>query len=465
MVCIEIPWESQWHVIQGQHFRLDALHAPCLRSRCTHAAWVCKNSRGIRGPNRSTVMLKSWGGADSFLMTLKVTRLVTALPMSRVTNGAGSTSGSCGGATWTERFWRKHNNRSQCLLLLHLEQSACVANLVDMCSLQTHANRALVVEPCQIETCQLGNGWNCASLTRVNGAHHWRHALFTHAYRAWVVEPCPISTYQGGCQLGMQHRPQNAPWQHVPVDPQQFWWVFPGCAGLCPAVHLLQNCRLPDRSEDVWWRNWSYGWTDVVLSLWWWWDCCFSTWRWCCWNRGEVFFIWSRKTRAQLWAKKKKAHRPRVICAWGQQLQTRLKLWSWHGANFLLLHSNKNSFWRLILNPEQIYRLNMNTFECHFHGETAVHILFEEDAFSVHTRPVPGWHKSLKAFEMIDQSFLPWAGYVRDLGQWAACDETRKDLHVDLAQYVMLRPALPYKFLRWTCVKCAPPATYILVGS
>ncbi len=27
-----------------------------------------------------------------------------------------------------------------------------------------------------------------------------------------------------------------------------------------------------------------------------------------------------------------------------QQLQTRPKLWNWHGGNFLLLHSNKNSF-------------------------------------------------------------------------------------------------------------------------
>ncbi len=45
-----------------------------------------------------------------------------------------------------------------------------------------------------------------------------------------------------------------------------------------------------------------------------------------------------------------------------------------------------------------IYRPNMKTIECHFHGETAVHILLEEDACtrSVRTRPVPGRRKSLK---------------------------------------------------------------------
>ncbi len=33
----------------------------------------------------------------------------------------------------------------------------------------------------------------------------------------------------------------------------------------------------------------------------------------------------------------------------------------------------------------------MNTIECHFHGETTVHILLEEDACSVRTWLVPGW--------------------------------------------------------------------------
>ncbi len=32
---------------------------------------------------------------------------------------------------------------------------------------------------------------------------------------------------------------------------------------------------------------------------------------------------------------------------------------------------------------------NMSTIECYFHRETAVHIILEEDAFYVRTRPIP----------------------------------------------------------------------------
>ncbi len=39
----------------------------------------------------------------------------------------------------------------------------------------------------------------------------------------------------------------------------------------------------------------------------------------------------------------------------------------------------------------------MNTIEGHFHGETGVDILLEEDAYSVCARPVPGRRKSLKS--------------------------------------------------------------------
>ncbi len=62
---------------------------------------------------------------------------------------------------------------------------------------------------------------------------------------------------------------------------------------------------------------------------------------------------------------------------------------SWHGANHLLLHPNENSLWLLIRKQEQIYRPNMNTIEYYFHGETAVHMLVEDDAFCVCTELVP----------------------------------------------------------------------------
>ena len=47
-------------------------------------------------------------------------------------------------------------------------------------------------------------------------------------------------------------------------------------------------------------------------------------------------------------------------------------------------------YWCLILDQKQICRPNMNTIEHSIHGESAVHILLEEAAYSVRARPVPG---------------------------------------------------------------------------
>ncbi len=51
----------------------------------------------------------------------------------------------------------------------------------------------------------------------------------------------------------------------------------------------------------------------------------------------------------------------------------------------------------------------MNTIEHHFHGETAVHIILEEDACSVRTWPVPCLRKSLKRTQIPAQS---WWGHI-----------------------------------------------------
>lgn len=63
-------------------------------------------------------------------------------------------------------------------------------------------------------------------------------------------------------------------------------------------------------------------------------------------------------------------HQPLAIRTCRQELWTITK---WQGAKFLLLHSNKNYFWCIMLHMEEIYRPSMNKIEHHFHGETAVH--------------------------------------------------------------------------------------------
>ncbi len=72
---------------------------------------------------------------------------------------------------------------------------------------------------------------------------------------------------------------------------------------------------------------------------------------------------------------KKQADRPRVICGHKR-----------NRAKFKVLHIGPIPSWHLILDQEEIYRpnmnTNMNTIEHHFHRESVVHILLEEDACS-----------------------------------------------------------------------------------
>ncbi len=60
-------------------------------------------------------------------------------------------------------------------------------------------------------------------------------------------------------------------------------------------------------------------------------------------------------------------------------VQTRV---NWNRAKFKVLYTDPIPSLRIILDQEEIYRPNMNTIEHHFHRESAVHILLEEDAFS-----------------------------------------------------------------------------------
>ncbi len=81
---------------------------------------------------------------------------------------------------------------------------------------------------------------------------------------------------------------------------------------------------------------------------------------------------------------------------------------NWHGANFVFLHSDKKSFWHIILYLEQIIWPIVNKIEQHFYGETAVHILLEEDAYSASCMTGSGANHQKMTWKGLTLRFCCW---------------------------------------------------------